>query len=410
MFGKRTPAFGKVGSNSDSSVPPGRPTEPRREPEDAAARVVVTDTALERWHQRTDADDLVADVVTFVNGMLFDGTYRRGEISQRALQAYHLDYYLEQVANGGHSQFLRNGGGNLSFLLADIRTALTALGAESQRLVFEDLVGWLSANPREAAEQTGFAGGRAPALDELDRRLREAEGRQPVKRLSAAWIASWPDLMVVADADQGGAIRRLIEMNPHHRNRSAARSMSAIERQVTDWERVGIGAACSNLKEFVADIVGPATIVIDGGRWPATLARTTTGKTYHCLTRDGGTMIFDASAASHSVSTAAASASDRALRAVIQFARTHNVAAGVDLLFRTAGLSPDGVLITPYDMDVSAGDTRMQWFAITPGRRQFMVGCAGGGMTLIDLAARHSVAQILPSEIARHAEAGRSAG
>ena len=63
--------------------------------------------------------------------------------------------------------------------------------------------------PDDVSKQTGFEGGRAPLLDELDSLFYAADKAAPMINQSARWIASWPELRAVDDADYPEAIRRV---------------------------------------------------------------------------------------------------------------------------------------------------------------------------------------------------------
>ncbi|MER8897731.1 hypothetical protein [Mesorhizobium sp. M0676] len=68
--------------------------------------------------------------------------------------------------------------------------------------------------PNEAAQQTGFEGGRDDFLDTLDHAFYVADEAAPMENLLARWIASWPDLQVVDSDDYDDVIHRLVMANP----------------------------------------------------------------------------------------------------------------------------------------------------------------------------------------------------
>ncbi|WP_461331769.1 DMP19 family protein [Bradyrhizobium diazoefficiens] len=73
--------------------------------------VVVSLDALEAAQAPEKADYLTEAVVYYVNEIQRVGVYKGRELPAVAMQAYHADYYLAQVNNGGHSQFIGNTGG-----------------------------------------------------------------------------------------------------------------------------------------------------------------------------------------------------------------------------------------------------------------------------------------------------------
>src|SRR5262249_51011548 len=176
--------------------------------------VVVRRAALDRAKQPGKAYDLVYAVVEYVNHLQREGVYHAREMPAPALQAYHADYYLAQVNNGGHSQFIANTGANLLTTSADALAGLKAMGADAQHRILGEMIAWAKANPQEAAAQNGFSV-RAKLLDELDPRFYEAEKQTSMIDRSARWIAGWSDLRVVEDSQYAAEIHRLAQVNPH---------------------------------------------------------------------------------------------------------------------------------------------------------------------------------------------------
>lgn len=203
--------------------------------------VIVPRSALARATSGETPYDLVQAVVNFVNAMTGDGLYNRFEISQQAMQAYHGDFYLAQVNNGGHSQFIHNCFANLSFVVNDVRGALTGMNAVATVPIFERMAAWVAQNPNEAKTQTGFEGGRAPELDELDTLFYGADKETPLIVLSARWIAAWPELRAVDDGDYQEAIRRAIMLNPAREARLLSRSVKTLATQMIDWFKSASG-------------------------------------------------------------------------------------------------------------------------------------------------------------------------
>lgn len=99
-----------------------------------------------------------------------------------------LGYYIGNVLNGGHSQFVGNAfnyfGVGPARMLRDAAEAARAYRLPQTLSVIGQAQAWLAANPEEARRQTGFTGGRAPALDPLDKALMAADMVD-----EAAWLA-----------------------------------------------------------------------------------------------------------------------------------------------------------------------------------------------------------------------------
>lgn len=152
--------------------------------------VVVPRDALEAARELEKAEYLTGAVVDYVNEVQRAGVYTRHELPAVAMQAYHADYYLAQVYNGGHSQFIGNTGpAQLPTTAGDALAALKAMGADVQHQILLEMMEWVETHPDQAAAQDGFTQ-RARALKALDTRFYEAERRQPMMPLAARWIAS----------------------------------------------------------------------------------------------------------------------------------------------------------------------------------------------------------------------------
>ncbi len=157
---------------------------------------------------------LSAAIVDYVNDVQQAGVFARHEMPAKAMQAYHADYYLSQVNNGGHSQFIGNSGELLRTITADALVGLEAMGAGAQHQILTEMAAWAAANPADAGAQDGF-GVRAAMLDGLDKRFYAAESEAPIASLAARWIAGWPELRIVEDEQYTPAIEEIAASNPH---------------------------------------------------------------------------------------------------------------------------------------------------------------------------------------------------
>ena len=119
--------------------------------------VVVSLDALEAAQAPEKADYLTEAVVYYVNEIQRVGVYKGRELPAVAMQAYHADYYLAQVNNGGHSQFIGNTGvAMLPTTSGDALAGLKAMGAAAQHQILQEMMDWVKANTGEAALQNGF--------------------------------------------------------------------------------------------------------------------------------------------------------------------------------------------------------------------------------------------------------------
>ncbi|MGX5848100.1 DMP19 family protein [Mesorhizobium sp. PL10] len=196
---------------------------------------------------RRDADKyMLSAVANFVETMLESADYIPAEIPPAALQAHACERYLGQVNNGGHSQFVRNSFDDLPVVVANVRAGLSAMSAERHLAVANGLLAWTIANPDDIARQTGFAGGRAAGLNELDVQFRAAEKLQPMDITAARWIARWPQLRIVPDSDYTDEIERAKTSNPLQAQRRSWRTVAVLTRKLNDRKAVAEGLRCTD--------------------------------------------------------------------------------------------------------------------------------------------------------------------
>ena len=239
MFGKIRSMFWKEQGSKPS------------EPAGSVSSIVVSAEALKNVASEPGA--LVYSVVDFVNAMLQQGRYRVDELPAEAMQAYQCDYYLAQILNGGHSQYIHNSRqyqGNYELTSA----GLAAMGAAEYAGIFQEMQEWMLENPVEAKSQTGFTGGRAEALDSLDRRFYALNTTTPMLEVSGSWIASLKHLRAVSEADLPRVYAEMAALNPHLNARQMAARVGQIRHFLSDTMLLGFGYA-ANVGETARPVV-----------------------------------------------------------------------------------------------------------------------------------------------------------
>ncbi len=159
-----------------------------------------------------DDTDLVAGVIDFVNWAVDHASLVSGEIAPEAFWAYHADYYLAQVNNGGHGQFAHNSRMGEQ-TLDNCRKGLVAMGATDYVGIFDDFMAIMNGDvARAKAIQDGSGFGNVdPEIKELDRRF---FALKTMTALSAAWLRGLPNLRPLP-ADRLNAEREaVIARNP----------------------------------------------------------------------------------------------------------------------------------------------------------------------------------------------------
>ena len=400
MFGKRKPL-----QQPAASAPP-----PSSQPPTGISNlgtVIVSRSAAARATDPDNAYDLVQAVVNFVNAMTGEGLYSRFEIPAKALQAYHADFYLAQVNNGGHSQFIHNSHGNLDYIVSDVRAALSGMQAQAHLSVMERMAAWIVQHPDEASKQTGFEGGRAPLLDQLDSLFYQADKAMPMISQSARWISSWPELKVVEDADYQEAIRRIVMMNPAREARLASRSVDALRMQMTDWFHVGVGLACANAPqtEIKLAIGGGSAMEIEGEQQVAFHVRTNADQPRLCVVTNSYAAAYeraeadnppmpdirdiegmkqaigDGRLARYKAPTAGRKLShvrSETIAGVIELANGYRAPAALDLLLRRAGIEPSGATVSPMSIEPRPAGAAVNWIVVAGGQALFAQSVPNG--------------------------------
>jgi Domain of unknown function (DUF4375) len=392
--------------------------------------VIVPRSAVLRASDPEKAYDLVQAVVNFVNAMMGEGIYSRDEIPAKAMQAYHADFYLAQVNNGGHSQFIHNCQGSLKHILGDVRAGLTGMKAEKHLPIFEQMASWIAQHPDEASKQTGFQGGREPLLDPLDKLLYAAEKEAPMIAQSALWIASWPELRAVADADYREAMRQALMMNPLREARLMWRSVGNLRQQMTEWFHVGVGLACANASppEVKLAVGGGAVFDIEGEKQTAFHVRTNADKPRLCVVTDKHAAAYevvddnppmpeigdvegmkqaiaDGRLARYKGIAAGKKLSHlrpEAISGVIALAKDYKAPAAVDLLLRRAGIDPSGAMVSPMTVTPRTDGPVLHSIVAAGGQAFFAMSASAGG-ALMRASDNQQVAGANRSDVEEHA-------
>lgn len=239
--------------------------------------ILVRQSAFDRSNE--EAWILPSAVIDTVNALQGFALYTRAEFSPRAIQAYHADYYLAQVNNGGHSQFVHNSGRNAPFVWTDAEAGLAAMGAHVQRELLTTMIDWTLANPDAAQQQNGFSQ-RDAFLDQLDKAFYAAENDAPLSAKATAWIKAWPELEVISDDAYADRITALADANPDRPARAKAGSLNAVSQQLSAHHlAIGYAARMIGTPEVVlGHDRGASFVSFDGEDVPALGFQTNQGR------------------------------------------------------------------------------------------------------------------------------------
>lgn len=381
--------------------------------------VIVPRAAAGPAHNEEDAERLIQAVVTYVNDVQQAGVYARHELPAKAMQAYHANYYLAEVSNGGHSQLVHNCGEIWPAVVADALAALDAMGAQAQRRILGEAAAWVGAHPQEAGLQNGFSV-RSELLDVLDARFYEAEREMPMTPLAASWIAGWPELRIVADDQYMSAIKQVAALNPQLGPRRIWQSTDALRHQITAPLQISITVACGAVEpepEAKTEVRAGAYMEIEGRQCLAFGVGTDKGSRL-CVADAAGVRLYEfidptpkwtpdlqlediiaAGPARAGARLSAASADT-----ILQFAamaQETQAAEALDLILRAARLDPRAMITAWRLLDDGA-----TWIVVSGGRR-LVATVSHDGAALVDAGGK-PIFSVTKAEIERHAaEAAR---
>jgi hypothetical protein len=377
--------------------------------------VVVSQKALEAAQDPQKADYLTGALVDYVNEIQRAGSYTRDELPEVAMQAYHADYYLAQVFNGGHSQFIGNTGpAQLPITAGDALAALMAMGASEQHQILLEMMAWVEANPGEAAAQNGFTQ-RAAALKELDTRFYETERQQPMTPLAARWISSWPELQTVAPDQYASEIERLAQLHPHWSQRQIWRSVRKIRFQMMDRAQITAAAACGAVApepELKLLVIRGSDQDVEAKKPIAFEVKTDKGARV-CVYEEAGGQLYEYGLGSQNPKPAEMHEILKSLppslvgrrlsvvpadtaRNFSRVAEQNLAAEAVDLLLRNSGLDPAAMITA-----LAVNDDRATWYAVT-GKTGVMVETLCDRADLVGPDGK-AVLTVTRAEIERHA-------
>jgi Domain of unknown function (DUF4375) len=288
--------------------------------------------------------DLPQAIVEFTNHIRTVSQDANHELPAEVLGIYCADYYLAQVNNGGHSQFVGNSGQSLAANIEYALPGLKAIGAEEQYRTLADLKDWITANPEEATAQNGFSS-RATDLETLDTRFFEAEKQASITDLAARWIARWPKLEAVDSERYEERLKALATQNPNFDIRCVWRATAQNSFNLTDELQITVAVACGAV-EPEPDIkirINAGSFTTFQGQsvveWGVT---TNKGLRYAIVHDNGGVLretVLDANPKSRtrSADRQLASVSAQMVRNFVDATERNHAAVAIDLVMRRAG-------------------------------------------------------------------------
>jgi hypothetical protein len=190
------------------------------------------------FNAEDDKEIVSALIDEYVNPLMQRGYYLMHELPANAMRSYHTDYYLAQVANGGHRQFIHNSGVP-PLMLKDICEGLAAIALEPYVGIFKDFEAFVTSDPERAARVAEHSNCELdPILKDLDDRFFASDCYRTLMPANGRWLKGLPELKVVPDTEFEAAIENLIAANPGGKARKMAFERPRFSSQLQDTKLV----------------------------------------------------------------------------------------------------------------------------------------------------------------------------
>jgi len=201
-------------------------------------KVSVWEIIISReWYEnyKNDPYNLVDEVINYVNTLI--QSYKRNEIPLQAFEIYHTDYYLAQINNWWHSQFILNSKCSAENF-SDIENCFIKMNAMDFLQIFKEFTKWISENPEKANKQTWFTWGTDDFLDTLDEKfykLNKMNSEENYLSILMTQYIHWLDnLRIVKKENIEKALQNILDLNPNKRLKNILRMVWKTEYFLTN--------------------------------------------------------------------------------------------------------------------------------------------------------------------------------
>lgn len=396
------PGSGLPSPEAPAAAAPSRTPRPADKAAGAGKRVIVRRSDFEAARTPEMAYALTQGVISFINDLLTHacGLFEDAPASVRWV--YYADFYVSQVKNGGHGQFLVNAGAHREGALADAARGLDAMGAASLRAIAADFDALARRRWPQTPEERPVGD---PELDALDRRLFADEEADRLHAMSARWIASWPELEVEEDDAYPARIEAIARANPRRAARLRHRAFVGLREQVTDPLQLAAGVVCGAAHEIKLELGTWEWTVIEGQPIQTFALRTSSGA--RRLVADGaGAALLEPQRQANERPNGLAHRFAEQIAKVGREAERRSIADAVDLLLSRIGYPIENAQITPWVGDEDAERFDL-WAVAAQGKPALMLASDAAGATLapVEDGARHALARASQGEIEAHVAA-----
>ena len=185
----------------------------------------------------------------FVKYLLFTAHVLPEEMMPEPMWSYQVEYYLAQVTNGGHGQYVassQNLPWGLERTTQACRSGLKAMGLMDHLAIYDALLQLLSSDKDRAREFAERFRRRLvdPAADLLDERFHALTGKELIIAHNRDYLLRLPYLRLVPATEWKSEVARLADRNPRRAERAAAENRAKQERDARDPRLVTARALC----------------------------------------------------------------------------------------------------------------------------------------------------------------------
>ncbi len=182
--------------------------------------VLPSDAAKE-----SDASAIIQCNIDYVNYLLETALYMPAQVIPEPFWSYQVDYYLCQVKNGGHGQYVYNSNiisPKMKLTIESTQRGLAAMGALDFATIYEDLLRILAKRPLDAC-----------AVDALDDCFWKLDVNS-VDEKNRAFLLGLPCLRLVPRESWADEMEKLGRLNPNYEKQAKALQREREKRAAND--------------------------------------------------------------------------------------------------------------------------------------------------------------------------------
>lgn len=173
----------------------------------------------ERSFESTEPYDIIQAVIDVVNALRSYGVFTMAELPAAVRQCFHVDYYLAQVANGGHEQYFSNSK-DIVGIDDDVREGLKSLDDQRFYLLFEEVKSYVTSSNERLDAVVKRGGFDDPVHGQVDTWVQEKDSEfytlnqgEELIRLNGKFLRSSGAAYPVANESWKHEMAKIIEGN-----------------------------------------------------------------------------------------------------------------------------------------------------------------------------------------------------